>query len=92
MARCAGVSPACYSKVKKLDSARQRHARAGALALDAPDSSRRASNTKGSCHGVDAVPSGLKAGIVIGAAIGLLDFGVSATVASIPASAGAINA
>jgi hypothetical protein len=38
------------------------------------------------------LPSGLKAGIVIGAAIGLLGFGVSATVASIPASAGAINA
>jgi len=38
------------------------------------------------------LPSGLRAGIVIGAAIGLLGFGVGATVASIPASTGAINA
>jgi hypothetical protein len=38
------------------------------------------------------LPSGLRAGVVIGAAIALLGFGVGATVASIPASTGAINA
>jgi hypothetical protein len=38
------------------------------------------------------VSGGLRAGVVIGAAIALLGFGVGATVASIPASAGTINA
>jgi hypothetical protein len=38
------------------------------------------------------LPGGLKIGIVIVAAIGLLGFGAGATLASIPASAGTINA